>query len=298
MQANKNASFLRALLAEADALSCHAARNEFPVLLRSVAQRRKVTSVMFRPLLVDAMLTTHSEGFRMFFNSNGANSLELKTLYEDESRERPMDSRFRFSLAHEIAHTLFYDISDGRPQLAKQFRSGGGRTALENLERNCNKLAARLLMPTPMLKAAFQRMKSLTPKSLTDLAFRAGVSIEALVRRISEDNSLLLDYYFRGSIILARAIGNEITVAAVARPAELNIARDLRRMRSGERWQLAESGGREINPAHLPPISQATLTVETPQASLKRPYQILVAEAGHLNSGNSFLLTFEELRNS
>src|SRR5436189_3611675 len=156
MRANRNASLLRWLLVEADALGCNVARSEFPVLLRPIAERRRVTSVEFRPMLVDAMLTTHSGGFRILFNSDGANAADLRQRFERESHEQLMSPRLRFSLAHELAHTLFYDLAEGAPQLAKHFRSGGGRTELENLERNCNKLAARMLMPTPMLKAALR----------------------------------------------------------------------------------------------------------------------------------------------
>src|ERR1700680_1309219 len=115
MPGNKNESLLSALSAEAQTLSCNVAKNRFPVLLRPIAHRRRVTSVDFRPLLVDAMLTTHASGFRILFNSNGANPSELQGLFESEGRDQLMPSRLRFSLAHELAHTLFYDLSDDVP---------------------------------------------------------------------------------------------------------------------------------------------------------------------------------------
>src|SRR5689334_22350665 len=109
MAPNRNAVLFSALTAEAETLACSTAKNEFPVLLQGIAERRRVTSVEFRPLLVEAMLTTHPQGFRIFFNSKGADACGLSGQYIRENRERLMPSRLRFSLAHEIAHTLFYD---------------------------------------------------------------------------------------------------------------------------------------------------------------------------------------------
>lgn len=71
MPPSRNASLLRTLVSEAETLATRTAKKEFPVLLRPIAERRKVTSVDFRPLLVDAMLITHSEGFKILLNSNG-----------------------------------------------------------------------------------------------------------------------------------------------------------------------------------------------------------------------------------
>src|ERR1700722_11035611 len=109
MPPNKNATLLRALATEAETLSCTAAKGQFPVLLRPLAERRRVTSVEFLPLLADAMLTTHPHGFRILFNSSGYESSELQARFVNESIEQVMPSRLRFSLAHEIAHTFFYD---------------------------------------------------------------------------------------------------------------------------------------------------------------------------------------------
>jgi len=298
MPPSKNVSLLRALLVEADALASRTAKSEFPVLLRPIAERRRVTSVEFCPLLVDAMLTTHPNGFRILFNSNGAIPSVLQERYKNESREQIMTSRLRFSLAHELAHTFFYDLSAAQPRVAKQFASGGGRTALENLERNCNQLASHLLLPTLMLKAEFLRLKVINPESILELARKAGVSIEVLVRRLSENNSLFIKRYFPGCVILANQSPDEITIRAIAKPQNLNIARDLYRMRSGGCWQLKAHDGSDIRPASLPPISSAILTVETQGTVCQKRYNIAVAKAGQFDSVISYLITFEEGKGS
>lgn len=297
MATNNNAALLKSLSVTAETLSCNAANNQFPVLLRQLAERRRVTAVEFRPLLVDAMLTTHSKGFRIVFNSTGYDPIALQESFEGENRTEMMQPRLRFSLAHELAHTFFYDLSEDTPKLAKHFRSGGRKTALENLEQNCNKLAAQMLLPTPMLRAALKETKTVTPHSLLEISRRAGVSIEVLVRRLSDQNTLLIDPYFRGCVVLVKETDGETTVTAIAKPPHLDIARDLRVMRPGERWQLMSSDGAPMLPKHLDSTSRASLTVETSQSKSQRIYQIGQMETGRSNSKISRLLTFEELEN-
>jgi Zn-dependent peptidase ImmA (M78 family) len=295
MLQSKNAKLLHALSLQADTLSCTTAKNEFPVLLRPIAERRRVTSVEFRPLLVDAMLTTHSEGFRILFDSKGNDPLELNKQYTSENRHQMMPPRLRFSLAHEIAHTFFYDLSERPPKLAKQFRPGGGFTELENLENNCNKLAAQMLLPTSMLRAALRAMKEVTPQALVDIAQRAAVSIEALVRRLSDQNTLLADPYYRGCIVLVRESNGDPFVRAIARPPKLNIARGLRLMRPGERWQLTTSDGTSLQPRQFTSMSRVRLNVETSQSTSQEYYQIVQSEVARSNSVVWRLLTFEQV---
>ena len=297
MPPNTNALLLRALSAEADFLSCDAAKREFPVLLRPIAERRRVTSVEFRPLLVDAMLTTHQEGFRIIFNTNGDPASNLQYLFESENSERLLPSRLRFSLAHEIAHTFFYDLSEGAPIVAKRFRAGGGRDELQKLERNCNRLAAHLLLPSPMVKAALKKMKAISPDCLLELADEAGVSIEVLVRRLSDQSTLLDDPYFRGCIVLVKQKDNDPIIVCVARPSRLNIASDLLRLRPGEKWQISSSNGTVITPETLEPTSQICLTVETPQSASRRLYRVAAERIPRFDSASSFLATFEEIEN-
>jgi hypothetical protein len=101
-----NAALLQALATHADDVALSVSREKFPILLRKLAERRQITSVEFRPLLVDAMLTTHTHGFRIFFNSGSRDPEELESRYYGESTQQLTETRIRFSLAHEFAHTL------------------------------------------------------------------------------------------------------------------------------------------------------------------------------------------------
>jgi len=281
-------------VSEVDALASKVSKREFPILLRTIAEGRKVTSVDFCPLLVDAMLTTHSDGFRILLNSDGGRSKELKEQYNNESKVRILNPRLRFSIAHELAHTFFYDISKTPPQIAKTFTSGGRRTALDNLERNCNTLASYLLLPSSMFRNEFLRLKEITPESILNFARKAGVSLQALLLRLNKSDSLFIGRYYRGCIVLIEQHEDRTSVRAIAKPKSLNIARQLSLMRSGETWKLKSYDGSEINPVSLPPTSFAMLDVVTEMSKNQKRYKICVAETGRFEGINSFLVTFEE----
>ncbi len=294
MPPTKNVSLLRALLTKAESLASTVSKNEFPVLLRPLAERRKVTSVDFCPLLVDAMLTTHPEGFRILLNSDGGRDQELKERYRNESKRKLLQPRLRFSIAHELAHTFFYDLTGESPKLSKKFKSGGGQTELENLERYCNTIASHLLLPTQMLSDAFLRIKAITPESILELAQTTGVSLPALLFRLDKSDSLFIKKYFRGCIVLVAQHDEELKIRAVAKPRSLIIARQLRQMNSNDVWSLKTQGGCEINPTRLPKSSTAILDVILDQSRCQKEYQIYVAAVGGFDAMNSFLITFEE----
>jgi Zn-dependent peptidase ImmA (M78 family) len=294
MPSSKNASLLRSVLSEADAIATRASKQTFPVLLRPIAELRKVTSVDFCPLLVDAMLTTHAEGFRILLNSDGGRATELAERFTNESREMTMHPRWRFSIAHELAHTFFYDISKKRPQLSKTFTSGGGRAALDNLERNCNAIASHLLLPTSMFRNGFLRLKTITPETVLNFARTAGVSLQALLLRLDKSDSLFIERYYRGCIVLIDQQEDRTNIRAIAKPKSLNIARQLSLIRSSQTWKLKAHDGTEINPVSLPATSFAMLDVETARSKNPKRYKIHVSKAGSFEGVNSFLVTFEE----
>ncbi|HTR40060.1 MAG TPA: ImmA/IrrE family metallo-endopeptidase [Pseudomonadales bacterium] len=294
MPPSKNASLLRSVFSEVDAIASRISKQEFPILLRPIAELRKVTSVDFCPLLVDAALITHPDGFRILLNSDGGRASELKERFNNESRERMMHPRWRFSIAHELAHTFFYDISKKRPQLAKTFTSGGGRAALDNLERNCNKIASHLLLPTAMFRKEFLRLKAITPETVLSFAQRAGVSLQALLIRLNQSDSLFVRRYYRGCIVLIKQYEGGTVIRAIAKPKSLNIAQQLSLMRAGDAWKLKTHDGSEISPFLLPPTSFATLDIVTAMSKSPKQYKLCVAEVGSFEGVSSFLITFEE----
>lgn len=297
MATTNNAALVRKLAAEAEALACHSSQNKFPVLLRALAKRRKVTAVDFHPLLVDAMLTTHPSGFRILFNSNDANPETLGELYMNEAPGSLLPPRLRFSLAHELAHTLFYDLSQGRPVVSKLLKAGGQRTALENLEFSCNKIAAHLLLPSSLLRAVFKTRESFYPTALISLARTAGVSTEVLVRRLNEISSLFLGCSFYGCVALLSEWEDHIKIDAVARPKDLIIASELLLLRPGEEWQMKAADGTAVIPGSLPEKKIIPLTIQTRQSDLISNYSVISASIGNSASAKKYLMTFEQIAN-
>lgn len=97
--------------------------------------------------------------------------------------ERPR-GRMRYSVAHELAHTLFPDVAEQVRHRGHHLDNGGDRWQLEAL---CNIAAAELLMPL----ATFA---SLPPEELTmhyvlEQQRKFDVSTEALVIRLVETNT-------------------------------------------------------------------------------------------------------------
>jgi O-acetyl-ADP-ribose deacetylase (regulator of RNase III) len=93
--------------------------------------------------------------------------------------------RLRWSVAHEIAHTLFPDVAD-----QVRHRTGSGAVPLEaddswQLELLCNLAAGELLMPTTSFTEELPE-GSLDIDLLMELRLRYGVSAEAVVRKAIE----------------------------------------------------------------------------------------------------------------
>lgn len=99
-----------------------------------------------------------------------------KPRIEFNPQRRP--ARIRFSVAHEIGHTLFDDYAD-----RERYREMGQRRADDwQLEVLCNVAAAELLMPAGALPIS--EASDLDLVRLMDQRARFGVSTEALLRRV------------------------------------------------------------------------------------------------------------------
>jgi hypothetical protein len=243
------------------------------------------------------MLTTHMHGFRILFDSGTRDPEELETRYYGESRHELTDARMRFSLAHEFAHTLFYDLSLSPPRIAKEFRAGGGRTALENLERNCDRLAAHLLLPTRLFEAAVLNTKEFSADSLRELARSAGVSLEVIVRRLGTRSAVLRQRYFLGCIALIKHDSSGMRVRAVSVPQHLNIARDLQLIHPGEEWQLRTVEGVAIDLAGGPNFSEISLLTPAAPEDAAKPYRMQVTVVDRFQSEATYLVILEEVQN-
>ncbi len=83
-------------------------------------------------------------------------------------------TRERFTIAHEIAHTLFYDIQVSPPR----YMGDGSRNEYCRVETLCDLGASHLLVPTNQLITYSKRMTYLSLLGLKELAELFGVSIQ------------------------------------------------------------------------------------------------------------------------
>ena len=88
--------------------------------------------------------------------------------------------RRRFSLAHEIGHTLFYDCDDGEIKPRKDSPRG------ENLEAACHKAASMILIPSKALQREMKQQPPTNAVVVVELANRFDVSAEVMLRRLHD----------------------------------------------------------------------------------------------------------------
>jgi len=130
--------------------------------IESYFGQRLIKEVIYRSELdcdgfVKPLGGTYSAGFQIVINS------------------RCRLTRFRFTLAHELCHTFFYEIV---PEIKFCHRLVDPQE-----ERLCNIGAAELLMPVLAVKKAAKGL-DISLKSLDDLANRFQVSAEAMILRL------------------------------------------------------------------------------------------------------------------
>jgi Zn-dependent peptidase ImmA (M78 family) len=139
-----------------------------PIDLCEVARNSGVLSIEDREMIPEAALSLEQAGFRIYLQSN----------FIDASRT---SLRRRFSIAHEIAHTLFYEPRDG---VVKPVRNAPRGTKLESA---CHHGARLLLVPQRFLDRELRRTgRRIRAEGIVELAHRFEVSVEVMLRRLSE----------------------------------------------------------------------------------------------------------------
>lgn len=117
-------------------------------------------------------------------------------------------SRRRFSLAHEIGHTLFYEERDGELKPRRDAPKGDG------LETACHKAASMILVPNKALRTELRQRKLNATSSIVELAGRFEVSVEVMLRRLNE-----LEVFESGwAPILTRRSGERLAIEYATYP--------------------------------------------------------------------------------
>jgi Predicted Zn peptidase len=149
--------------------------------LKSFCIQRSISSIKYKHSPYEATLQINPNGFTIFTN-----------------QEKLFTNRGRFSIAHEIAHTFFYDISQSPPQrLFPIFQ--------KEEEELCNIAASEILMPEFLVKDFSKHFpkpgdESFSLEILLTIASKFKVSPMALARRLCDDldiwNSIIMGSRF------------------------------------------------------------------------------------------------------
>ncbi|PYK95015.1 MAG: hypothetical protein DME36_03475 [Verrucomicrobia bacterium] len=127
-----------------------------------------VLNIEYRRMIPEAVLTAVEDGFIVYLQDN--------FILPNRNKLRE-----RFSLAHELAHTFFYDRSQEVPKPMKGSPRG------EKLERLCHLAASEILIPSPLLKKELEkRGKVESAEALLAVAAHFDVSLEVLMRKLHE----------------------------------------------------------------------------------------------------------------
>jgi Zn-dependent peptidase ImmA (M78 family) len=114
--------------------------------------------------------------------------------------------RRRFTLAHEIGHTFFYEQRDGELKPRKDSPRG------DALEIACHKAASMILVPSNSLRSELRQRQLSNAEGIVQLAGRFEVSLEAMIRRLQESGS----FENAWTVVLARRTGGILAIEYAA----------------------------------------------------------------------------------
>ncbi len=158
--------------------------NAFPVNLGRIAQSRSVQRVEFKPLLTEGGLAVQNDGFIVYVRCEPGEGEDLTTRFAEDGTGSTLPEkllhRARFTIAHEIAHTLFYDTEAAPPRLKVRLDDSA---STKSLELACNEIAGSFLLPETLLQRDFSNEEFVMPEELRRLADTAMVSRQTVIRR-------------------------------------------------------------------------------------------------------------------
>jgi len=153
--------------------------------LYGLAGARGIRRLEFCPLLADGRLLVMADGFTVQLNDP-----ERAVVTIGSSSRRRLTRKQRFTLAHEIAHTLVYDLACSppleMPQILSLIDELRGRERASGLEDFCQIAAGVLLVSPKDLKREAGRGGVASVESLLRLADTFKVSAEVLIHRVAQ----------------------------------------------------------------------------------------------------------------
>ena len=159
---------------------------DLPIPVAALAAQVGVRKVFFRRFAADGQLEVRDDGgFDLRLHPLNGNARLLRQEYLQRGG-RGLHPRIRFTIAHEIAHALFFARDED--QAARELYEPRNRRDEVRIERECNRIAAALLMPESLVCHARVALgaDSMNPREILALTRVFGVSLEALALRLGE----------------------------------------------------------------------------------------------------------------
>jgi hypothetical protein len=182
-----------------------------PANLGDIAREQKVREIDFRPLIVDGGLSFLDDGFLISVRCEESDADRFRRHFKDDPTGRELPARARFTIAHEIGHTLFFDLKSSPPTSAIDYKD---RRTLPSLEDACSRAAGQLLLPEFILQRDFKEADLLSPDTLRNLSDLAVMSPAAVVVRLANLSRFPPPY---GIIVCLERVTAGFAVQTVAR---------------------------------------------------------------------------------
>jgi Zn-dependent peptidase ImmA (M78 family) len=165
-----------------------------PMDLHRLAPFCQVQEIVECPMISEGVLTPVSGGFKIYLQNNFANMPGAL-------------SRSRFTLAHELIHTFFYDSATLTPTLRAD------TPGEPDLERLCHSGAAAILIPETALKTEARALGSTsTAEHITILSDKFLTSPETMMRRVQQLDLADSESY---AVLLVNTTARESKITAV-----------------------------------------------------------------------------------
>ena len=194
-----------------DVLRCLGDRAEPPIDLFALAHLQRVRKIHLRPMVGEGATYSVNGGFEIALRDNARD--EIIRLDLDDPRRPPLALRQRFTLAHEIAHTLYYDLTSSRPVLMDHSPRG------DTLEAFCNRAAGVFLLPDALLRDDLKET-TVSLDSIRWLSSRYRASTAAVIRRIDDLNvGKTADH----AVVYAQRRADEVDIVAAFVPPFLQV---------------------------------------------------------------------------
>jgi hypothetical protein len=176
-----------------------------PIDLYSVARLKHITHLGFRLMVPRGLLLPVEGGFKVYIrDTRQKRDIDIS---KEDVREPVgfLSPRQRFSLAHEIAHTLFYKMSESVPA------PDGILPITPDLEQICDRTAANILIPTHLLKKEITDSAKIDAMFIQSIATKFRTSVAVAMSRLAIVES---SNPFERCVLLVRRIDGDAEIRA------------------------------------------------------------------------------------